>query len=153
MLRVVLAALHLLALAIGLQAVLQRAQWLTKPLTGDVVKRVLHADSEWGLAALLWIATGLWRYLGLIEKGSLYYEHNAFFLIKMALLAVILLLEIRPMITLIKWRIALGRGTAPESLPGVGAVRSLARISAIQGVLIVIMVFLAVAMARGYGMR
>ncbi len=27
MLRVVLAALHLLALAIGLQAVLQRAQW------------------------------------------------------------------------------------------------------------------------------
>ena len=153
MLRVVLAALHLLALAIGLQAVLQRAQWLTKPLTGDVVKRVLHADSEWGLAALLWIATGLWRYLGLIEKGSLYYEHNAFFLIKMALLAVILLLEIRPMITLIKWRIALGRGSAPESLPGVGAVRSLARISAIQGVLIVIMVFLAVAMARGYGMR
>ncbi len=153
MLRVVLAALHLLALAIGLQAVLQRAQWLTKPLTGDVVKRVLHADSEWGLAALLWIATGLWRYLGSIEKGSLYYEHNAFFLIKMALLAVILLLEIRPMITLIKWRIALGRGTAPESLPGVGAVRSLARISAIQGVLIVIMVFLAVAMARGYGMR
>jgi putative membrane protein len=150
MLRVALSALHLLALAVGLQAVLQRAQWLTKPLTVDVVKRVLHADTEWGLAAFLWIGTGLWRYLGSSEKSSDYYEHNAFFLAKMAILVVVLLLEIKPMTTLIRWRIALGRGTAPAQLPGIAAVRSLSRVSAIQGILVVLMVLLAVAMARGY---
>jgi len=150
MLRVALAILHLLALAIGLQAVLQRAQWLTKPLTADVVKRVLHADSEWGLAAFLWIGTGLWRYLGSSEKSSAYYEHNAFFLAKMALLLVVLLLEIKPMVTLIRWRIALGRGAPLQELPGIDSARALSRASAIQGILVVLMVVLAVAMTRGY---
>ena len=153
MLRVVVAALHLLALAIGLQAVLRRAQWLTKPVSRDMVKEVLHSDSEWGLAALLWIGTGLWRYLGSTEKGSQYYEHNAFFLAKIAIFAVVLLLEIKPVMTLVRWRIALGRGTPPEQLPGMGSARVIARISAVQGGLIVLMVFLAAAMARGYGMR
>jgi putative membrane protein len=150
MLRVALAVLHLLALAIGLQAVLQRSQWLTKPLTGDVVKRVLHSDSEWGLAAFLWIGTGLWRYLGSVEKQSDYYEQNAFFLIKLAILVVVLVLEIKPMVTLIRWRIALGHGIAPEQLPGIASARAISRISAIQGILVVLMVVLAVAMARGY---
>ena len=153
MLRVAVAALHLLALAIGLQAVLRRAQWLGKPLSGDVVKEVLHADSEWGVAALLWIGTGLWRYLGSMEKGSQYYEDNAFFLAKIAILAVVLVLEIKPVMTLIRWRIALGRGTPPEQLPGMGSARAIARVSAVQGILVVLMVFLAAAMARGYGMR
>jgi putative membrane protein len=150
MLRVALAVLHLLALAIGLQAVLQRSQWLTKPLTGDVVKRVLHADSEWGLAAFLWIGTGLWRYLGSSEKSSDYYEHNAFFLAKIAILVVVLVLEIKPMTTLIRWRIALGRGSLPEQLPGSNSARSISRTSAIQGILVVLMLVLAVAMARGH---
>lgn len=153
MLRVALAALHLLALAIGLQAVLQRAQWLSKPITTEAVKKVLHADSEWGLAALLWLGTGLWRFLASTEKGSAYYVHNAFFLAKIAIFLIILVLEIKPMMTFIRWRIALGHGTLPEQLPGIASARSVARISAIQGILIVLMVFFAVAMARGYDLR
>ena len=153
MLRVALAALHLLALAIGLQAVLQRAQWLTKPLTGEVVKKILHADLEWGLAALLWLGTGLWRYLGSTEKASDYYEHNAFFLAKIAIFLIILVLEVKPIMTFVRWRSALARGTPPEQLPAAGSTRSISRISAIQGGLIVLMVFLAVAMSRGYDLR
>jgi putative membrane protein len=65
----------------------------------------------------------------------------------MALLAIILLLEVWPIITLIKWRRQVTAGT----LPVTRAAPALARISFVQAVLVVLMVFLASAMARGYG--
>ena len=102
------------------------------------------------MAALLSIGTGLWRYLGSSEKSADYYEQNAFFLAKLAILVVVLVLEIKPMVTLIRWRIALGRGTPAEQLPGSNSARAISRTSAIQGILVVLMVVLAVAMARGY---
>jgi putative membrane protein len=49
------------------------------------------------------------------------------------------------MFVLIGWRIALRRGVGPQ----IRSARALARISALQAVLIVGMVFLATAMARG----
>lgn len=107
----------------------------------------------WGIAAGLWIATGLWRWLGSTEKAVGYYTANHFFLGKMGLLAVILLLELLPMITLIRWRVALGRGEAPETVYQSAAARRIAIISHVQALLVVIMVFFATAMARGYGAR
>ena len=97
---------------------------------------------------MLWIGTGLWRLLAGLEKGTGYYLQNQIFLTKMALLVLVLLLELRPMITLIKWRAALSRGQTPDTR----AAASLARISFIQAGLIVLMVFAATAMARGVGM-
>ena len=67
---------------------------------------------------------------------------------KMALLLVILVLEIRPMMALIRWRIALGRGTTPDT----SAALAFARISVVQAVLVLLMVAAATAMARGFGM-
>jgi putative membrane protein len=112
------------------------------------LRRVFRADSVWGLAALLWISTGLWRLLAGLDKGTGYYLQNHVFLTKMALLILILLLELRPMITLIKWRASVSRG----QLPNTNAAASLARISFIQVGLVVLMVFAATAMARGVGM-
>ena len=66
----------------------------------------------------------------------------------MALLALILALEVRPMVTLIRWRMELARGAAPSGTP---AAPALARISFVQAALVVIMVFVATAIARGYG--
>jgi putative membrane protein len=63
----------------------------------------------------------------------------------MALLASILLLEIRPMITLIRWRLLVARGAAPDA----GAALTIVRISYVQALLLIGMVFAATAMARG----
>ena len=72
----VLAALHLLALGIGLGAVWARGQNLRSALTPEDLRRVFRADNLWGLAAVLWISTGLWRLLAGVEKTTGYYLHN-----------------------------------------------------------------------------
>jgi putative membrane protein len=149
--RIVLAALHLLALGIGFGAIMARWITLRRPLTPDSLKRVFHFDTQWGIAAGLWIVTGLWRWLGSVEKTSSYYPSNHWFLAKMGCLVLILALEIMPMVTLIKWRIGLGRGTEVAALPGLSRARAMSAISAVQALLVVAMVFFAVAMARGHG--
>jgi putative membrane protein len=64
------AALHLLALGIGLGAVWARGRGLQGELDEIGLRRVFYADIWWGIAALLWIATGLVRAFGGLEKGA-----------------------------------------------------------------------------------
>lgn len=141
-----IATLHLLVLPLGLGAIWMRARHLARATGNESLAPVFMADNLWAAAAVLWIATGLWRAFGGLDKGSAYYLHDHAFYVKMALLAVILLLEIRPMITLVRWRIQKRHGSAVD----VGAAPFLARISYVQAVLVVLMVFAATAMARGY---
>jgi putative membrane protein len=162
-LRLTLAWLHLIALGIGLWAVLARGQALrqaARELPGvDALRRAFLADAHWGVAALLWLSTGIWRYLGSTEKATSYYNANHVFLTKMTLFVAILALEIWPMVTLIRWRAAVGRAAAagPGSGGGLaidpGAARKMATISYLEGAIVTVMVFTAVAMARGYGAR
>jgi putative membrane protein len=141
------AAVHLLALGIGLGAVWGRGRALQGPLDAVGLRRAFYADSWWGIAAVLWIGSGLVRAFGGLEKGSMYYLHNHVFWTKMALLGLVLLLEVAPMVTLIRWRVALRRGQLPDtSLAG-----RFARTSYLQAGLIALMVLAATAMARGYG--
>src|SRR5688572_13374893 len=142
-LRWILAALHLLALGIGLGAVWVRGRALRSDLSAERLRTVFRADSLWGLAAVLWIATGLWRLLGGLEKGTSYYLGNHLFLTKMGLLLLIIVLEISPMITLLRWRRAVAAGTAVDT----AAAGRLATISVVQAGLIVLMVLAATAMA------
>jgi putative membrane protein len=155
MLRLALAAVHLLALGIGLGAIWSRARALDgaarTALTADHLRPAFTADNWWGLAALLWLATGLWRALAGTEKAPAYYANNALFRLKMALFVAVLLLEIWPMVTLIRWRRVIGRGETPADNPRIAA--QLARISYAEAALIVLIVCAAVSMARGYGAR
>ena len=152
MLRIALAVLHLLALGVGLGAIYARARSLNG-LAGspDAVRRVFVADAWWGIAALLWIGTGLWRALAGTEKPWGYYWSNHVFLAKMGLLLLVLLLELVPMITLIGWRRATAAGTRPEARALAPRARLLARISDVQTLLVIAIVVAAVTMARGYG--
>ncbi len=143
------AALHLLALGIGLGAVWARAQGLRSRLDPEGLRRVFVADAWWGIAALLWIGTGLWRLLGGLEKGTAYYLGNHIFWTKMVLLGTLLVLELRPMVTLSRWRGQRARGELPDTRTAPG----LARISLIEAGLVVLMILAATAMARGYGVR
>ena len=61
--------------------------------------------------------------------------------------ALILLLEILPLITLIRWRIRSGRREAID----LGRAPLLGAISIVQALLVVAMIFAASAMARGLG--
>jgi len=85
--RWLLAAVHLLALGVGLGAVWARGRALQAPLEVPALRRVFSADTWWGIAAVLWIGTGLVRAFGGYEKGDFYYLHNHLFWAKMGLLA------------------------------------------------------------------
>jgi putative membrane protein len=143
----IFAALHLLGLGLGLGAIWVRSLGLRGTLDANGLRRVFYADTLWAVAAGLWIVTGLVRAFGGLEKGSDYYLGNSIFWLKMALLGLILLLEIWPMVTLIRWRIQLSRSQTINTQSAAG----FALISVAQAVLVVAMVFAATAMARGLG--
>ena len=145
--RWLLAAFHLLGLGVGLGAVWARGRAFQAQLDVLGLRRVFYADAWWGIAAIVWIGTGLVRAFGGFEKGSFYYLHNHVFWAKMGLLAAILVLELGPMIALIRWCVAVARGSVPDTR----AATRFARISFVQAVLVVLMVLAATAMARGYG--
>jgi putative membrane protein len=148
-LRWFLASIHLLALGIGLGAVWARAGALSGRLDADGLRRTFAADTWWAVAALLWISTGLWRLFGATEKSTDLYLSNHVFWTKMVLLLGILAMEVRPMVTLVRWRKGVAAGTAPDT----SSAGRLARVSRIQAVLVVLMVLAATAMARGLGGR
>src|SRR5262245_58752590 len=112
MLASILSALHLLSLGIGLGSVFARGRALRALAAGDstATGRVLFADNLWGLAAMLWIATGLTRLFGGFDKAPGFYYSNGFFWLKMSLFALVFALEIVPMTTFIAWRVSMRRG-------------------------------------------
>ncbi|HEV8599368.1 MAG TPA: DUF2214 family protein [Gemmatimonadales bacterium] len=145
--RWLLAAVHLLALGIGLGAVWARSRALRSQLDVAGLRRVFAADTWWGVSAGLWILTGVLRAFAGYEKGAAYYLHNHLFLTKMGLLLLILALEVAPLAALIRWRAAVAKGTLPDT----SRAPRFARTSTLQAVLIVLMVIAATGMARGYG--
>lgn len=145
--RWLVATLHLLALGIGLGAVWVRGRSLRSTLDPTALRRAFHADALWGVAAVIWISTGLWRAFGGLEKGSVYYLNSTAFWIKMALLGLILVLEVWPMATLIRWRVRQARGEAIDTHQAT----LFGTISYVQAALVVAMVLAATAMARGLG--
>ena len=142
-----LSALHMLALAIGLPAIYARTRALKGPLDPEGLRRVFAADSWWGIAALLWIATGPLRAFGPFEKGAPFYLGTWLFHLKLGLFALIFALEIMPMVGLIRWRMALKRGESPD----ISAAPLYRMLSHIEMALVVLIAFVAAFMARGFG--
>jgi uncharacterized membrane protein len=56
-----LSGVHLLTLGLGLGAVFMRGRALARPLDDAGWQRLLAADNVWGIAAGLWLASGLGR--------------------------------------------------------------------------------------------
>jgi putative membrane protein len=143
----IMSALHLLALGIGLPAVYLRGRALKGALDGRGLRRLFVTDTVWGVAAVVWLVTGLLRAFTGLERGSEFYLHSSLFWTKMALILVVSVLEIWPMLTFIRWRRAIGKGQEFDA----SRVRSLFMVSHIQLALVVIIVFVAAFMARGFG--
>ena len=152
MLRLALAWIHLLALGIGLAAVWARAAALSAASDASHLKRAFAADAWWGIAAGLWLITGVWRFAAGTEKDTSYYMSNHVFLAKMGLFLLILALEIYPMVTLIRWRGMLRRdGSSLDFTALRAAARRISTISYVECLLVIAIVLAAAAMARGYG--
>jgi len=139
-----LSAIHVLTLVLGLGAVVMRGHALARPLDEAGWQRLLAADNLWGMAAGLWIASGLARvFFG--GKEPSFYWHNGFFWIKLALFGLVFALELTPMMTFIRVRTARRRRTA---LPRF-SIDVYRRINTAEVVLVVAIVFAAAFMARG----
>ena len=139
-----LSAIHVLTLALGLGAIFARGRALARPLDDAGWRRLLAADNAWGIAAGLWIASGLARvFFG--GKETSFYWHNGFFWIKMALFGLVFALELVPMMTFIRVRAAQRRGSALPQFP----IETYRRINTAELVLVVAIVFVAAFMARG----
>ena len=147
-LRWMFAALHLLALGIGLGAIWTRSRALREPLDRAGLVRVFVADSWWGLAAALWLITGVTRVLSSLDKGQEYYINNRLFLLKMVLFVTVVALEIAPMRAFIRWRKEVRAGELPDTVRA----SAFATRSMVQAVLVVLMAIAAAGMARGFGM-
>lgn len=143
MIQALLSALHLLGLGVGLGSLFARGRALKR----QDIDAVLYADNWWGLAAILWWTTGPIRAFSTLEKGSAFYLHQPMFLWKMGLFAVAGLVEMWPMITFIRWRIAKSRGL-PIDTTRIGWFY---RINCFELTIIAILPFLAAMMARGQG--
>jgi len=137
------ATLHLLALGIGMGAIYARARLLKGLRTPDQLSGVFLADGLWGLAGALWLVTGLLRAFTGLDKGTAYYLGHPLFHVKLTLFVIILGLEIRPMILLLRWRRE--RSGSPDLSPA----RGMARTSHLQFGLVFLIVLLATAIARG----
>lgn len=144
-----LAALHLIALGLGQGGVRFRAKFFRDPLDDAGLRRLFMADALWGIAALLWIGTGLYRALSGVEKGAAYYFSNPLFHAKLGLFGVIFLLEFVPMILLLQWRMARKQGKPIDT----SKAKMCAVISDIQSLLLIVIVVLAAGIARNYGAR
>ncbi|MBZ0269431.1 DUF2214 family protein [bacterium] len=141
----ILAVLHTLALGIGLGAAYTRSRALRGPFDDAAFSRVFLADMWWGIAGALWIVTGLMRAFFGYGKGTEFYMGTALFHVKLTLVFAILVLEALPMATLIRWRKQRRAGGPVDT----SSARTLARISHAQAGIVVIIVFLAAAIARG----
>ncbi len=137
------AAAHYLALGVGFAGVWIRGRGLR---AGDV-GTILHGDTLWGVAAVLWLASGLSRAFGGLEKGTDWYLAQPLFWAKMGVFGLVWLLELWPMVTFVRWRIRRARGEAIDTSP----LPLLARVNAVEIALTALLPLLAVGMARGFG--
>jgi putative membrane protein len=145
MARWVIAAVHLLMLPIGFTAIWGRTRALRGTLDLAGLRRVFLADNLWGAAGIVWVASGLARAFGGLEKGSAYYLSHPVFYLKMGLVGIILALEVWPTITLVRWRMATRRGQRVDTQPA----PAIARISSLQALLVLLSALAATALARG----
>ena len=142
-----LAALHYIALALGFAGILIRLRGLRQIHDGNPeLAPVYFGDNLWGAAAGLWLITGLLRAFGGFEKGTEFYLHSHWFYLRMILFVVVVVLEIYPMTTLIRWRM---KKMKTSSTADIKVISRMKIISMAQLHLIALMPFVASIMARG----
>jgi putative membrane protein len=97
----------LMAVSLTLELLIFKAEVTLKD-----AKKLLFADTVYGLAAIAIVASGVLRLL-YYAKGSEYYTANPIFWVKMGLLIVVSLLSLYPTISYLRWIPAVRKDEAP----------------------------------------
>jgi len=146
-LELVLAAVHLLSLALGVFALSSRSRALARAASNAELGPVFFWDGAYGAVAIAWLGSGLWRAFGGVEKGTDYYLSNHAFWTKMLLLAALLAVEGFLAVTFVRFRLLVKKG---ETVPLANKAR-LVRLHHVELWLVLGMIVMATLMARGVG--
>lgn len=150
-----LSSLHIAGVVLAFIGIRGRIAALrqTRDGHGELLPALFHADNTWGISAIVLLATGLTRAFAHYDKGSAFYLNNNAFYLKLGLFILVFILEIVPMVTLIRWRIATrqGRGIALAELAARS--RFMLAVSLVQAFALVALLLVAPVMARGLWMR
>jgi putative membrane protein len=145
------ASLHFLALAMALGSIFMRGRYFKalseNPKNEADIKRLLAADNFWGVSALLLLVTGSLRTFAGLEKGTEFYLHNPLFHLKIGLFLLVFILEITPMMALIRLRMERKKGTWAGIT--VEKLKLYRKLNHYEANLVFVIVFVASAMARG----
>jgi putative membrane protein len=138
-------ALHVLGISLGFATLIWRDRAMKAAQRGGPLEEVFTADNISGLAAMLILGTGLWRFYGALQKPTDWYMKEYAFHAKMTLFGLGFALELTPMITFIQWRGRLKKGLEIDR----SKLGRLRKFNAAEGVVYVAIMFTAAIMARG----
>lgn len=143
-----LSALHFV-LAFGLVAILAAQTALLRPgMSSSSLRLAANLDRGYGAAALLLLGAGFARvFFG--AKAASFYLSNPVFWAKLGVFAAVALLSIPPTVRLIRW--SSEARAQPAFLPRDEQVRGVQRWLLAEALVLVVIPFLAAAMARGVG--
>ena len=87
---------------------------MDRTLTLGQARRIQRADMIYGISAGALVVAGFLRVF-YFEKGSAYYFHNVFFIVKLSLFLLVALLLIYPTVLFLSWNKLLKAGRPPQS--------------------------------------
>ena len=103
---------HLAAFAL-MAAITVEFVLMDRTLSHGQASRIQRADMVYGISAGALVVVGFLRVL-YFEKGSAYYFHNVFFIIKLSLFLLVALLSIYPTVLFLSWNKLLKEGRLPQ---------------------------------------
>jgi putative membrane protein len=144
----IMAFLHHLAAFTLVGALAVEVALFKPPLTIVQARRIQRADLVFGIAAGVLLVVGLLRTV-YFEKGAGYYFANAFFLTKLIAFLAAGVISIYPTVLFLSWGKALREGATPQM--SVSQVRHARMCLMLELTAIVVILFCAPLMARGFG--
>jgi putative membrane protein len=138
---------HLAAFTVVATLVFEHAAF-APVLSVEAARKLRRIDVYYGFAAAVLVVVGFLRVF-YFEKGASYYFHDAWFIVKISLFALVGILSIYPTRVFLSWRAPLAQDRAPE-IPATVArgvrVCLMLELAGIVGILLA-----APLMARGFG--
>ena len=145
---VLLATLHHLAVFTLVAMLAVEVATFRPPFSALQARRLQRIDLMFGVSATLLLIVGLVR-VTWFEKGSGYYWHDVFFMIKFGAFLIAAVISIYPTIVILSWTRALKAGQVPEI--SAACTRRVRRCLMLELTAILIILPCAALMARGFG--
>ena len=134
--------INYLALAMGLAALIMRGRALKVQIPGEhsieILKNVLKTNNIWNLAALLWIFTGVILFGRKLDEGIDWYLANFWIRLNAGLFLGILIVELKPLISINIWRIGWLKNKGLKIKLGKSQIQSLVLFNTIEIVLVAV---------------